>query len=71
MYRPTWPFLLMYGSYDMRHTGLCRLMVVNETPRDLGRHSDTKFLSQFCMTLWRLFDSSLNFSSTTHPQTHG
>ena len=21
MYGPTWPFLLMYGSHDMRHIG--------------------------------------------------
>ena len=29
---PMWPFLLMYGSHDMRHTGFCRLTVVNGTP---------------------------------------
>ena len=27
-----WPFLLTYGSHDMRHTGFRRLTVVNETP---------------------------------------
>ena len=36
---PTWPYLLMYGSHDMRHTGFRRLTVVNGTPRDLGRHT--------------------------------
>ena len=37
---PTWPFLLMYKSYDMRHAGFRRLTVVNKTPRDLGHHSE-------------------------------
>ena len=32
MYGPTWPFLLMYGSHDMRHTGFLKLTVVNGTP---------------------------------------
>ena len=27
-----WPFLLMYGSHDMRHTGFRGLTVVNGTP---------------------------------------
>ena len=31
MYGPYWVFLLMYESHDMRHTGFCRLMVVNGT----------------------------------------
>ena len=29
---PTWPFLRMYRSHEMRHTGFRKLMVVNETP---------------------------------------
>ena len=41
MYEPMWPFLLMYGSHDMRHTGFRRLTVVNGTPGSLGGH---KFL---------------------------
>ena len=29
---PYWVILLKYGSHDMRHTGFCRLTVVNGTP---------------------------------------
>ena len=35
---PTWPFLLMYGSHDMRHTGFRRLTVVNGTPGTGASH---------------------------------
>ena len=35
---PTWPFLLMIGSHDMRHTGFHRLMVVNGIPRSGASH---------------------------------
>ena len=31
---PTWPFLLMYGSRDMRHTCFHRLTVINGTPEN-------------------------------------
>ena len=29
---PYWAILLMYRSHDMRHTGFCRLTIVNGTP---------------------------------------
>ena len=29
---PYWVTLLKYGSHGMRHTGFCRLTVVNRTP---------------------------------------
>ena len=35
---PTWPFLFMYGSHDMRHTGFRRLTVVNGTPGTRASH---------------------------------
>ena len=34
---PYWVILLMYESHDMRHTGFCKLTVVNGTP-GLGGH---------------------------------
>ena len=39
MYGPKWPFLLMYGSHDMRHTGFPRVDGGQRDPRNLGRHN--------------------------------
>ena len=39
MYGPKWPFLLMYGSHNMRHTGFPQVDELSTDPRDLGRHS--------------------------------
>ena len=36
MYEPMWPFLLTYGSHEMRLTGFRRLTVVNGTPGKWG-----------------------------------
>ena len=38
MYVPDVAILLIYGSHDMRSAGVRRLMVVNGTPWEMGRH---------------------------------
>ena len=39
MYGSDVAILLIYGSHDIRHAGFRRLMVVNGTPREMGRHT--------------------------------
>ena len=36
---PTWPFLLMYESHNMRHTGFPQVDGGQLDPREMGRHN--------------------------------
>ena len=36
--RPMWPFLLMYGSHDMRHTSFSQFDGGQRDPREMERH---------------------------------
>ena len=39
--RPMWPFLLMYESHDVRHTGFLQVDSGQRDPREMGRRIES------------------------------
>ena len=51
MCRPMWPFLLMYGSHDIRHTGFPQVDGGQRDPWEMGashkQHSNLSKIESF------------------------
>ena len=45
MCRPRWPFLLTYGSHDMRHIGFPQVDGDQRDPHEMGRHRENKVVT--------------------------
>ena len=45
MYGPKWPFLLMYESHDMRHTGFPRVNGLSTKPPGFGASQSRSTMS--------------------------
>ena len=58
MYGPKWPFLLMYGSYNMRHTGFPWVDGLSTDPPGFGASQNDIFKFPRDLHRWNLLMKS-------------
>ena len=70
MYGPKWPFLLMYGSHDMGHTGFPRVDGLSMGPPGFGVSQTLRFSIQSIQRIFIVLHKfSQNYSTRDNEAT--